>query len=168
MFASIKRRIREIQTIGTLCKAAEKHARASGQQQPGAEHFMLAALELPDGSARRVFERVGADPQEFGKAIEQQYRDALHAVGLDLPALDEPEQAQAFAEASGVYRAQPSGQAVMQRMAEQRTSGAPLSGAHVVLAVASSEHGVAPRALRSMGVNREHLLSAARAEIAAI
>ena len=163
MFASIKRKVREIGTISTLCTVAEKHALAAGQQQPGAEHFLLAALELPDGAARRAFERAGADAQQFSGAIERQYREALQGVGVDSSVLED--EAQAVPAAAGVYRAQPSGQAVMQRLAEQRTPETPLSGAHVVLAVASSEHGVAPRALRAMGVNRERLLSAARTEI---
>lgn len=165
MFASIKRRAREVATISALCSAAEKHACAAGQQQPGAEHFLLAAFDLPDGAARRVFDRVGADPEQVSAAIEMQYREALQGMGIDLPAHEE--QTLSMAPAAGVYRAQPSGQAVMQRMAQQRTPESPLSGAHVVLAVATSEHGVAPRALRSMGVDREQLVRAARDEIEA-
>lgn len=166
MFASLKRRTREIATISALCSAAEKHACAAGLQQPGAEHFLLAAFDLPDGAARRVFEKIGANPQQFGAAIERQYREALQDIGVEVPAMEEP--AQSVAPASGVYRAQPSGQAVMQRLAEQRSATTPLSSAHVVLAVVTSEHGVAPRALRSMGVDREQLLRAARAEIDAM
>lgn len=166
MFASIKRRVREIGTISKLCAAAEKHACAAGQQQPGAEHFLLGAFELPDGAAARVFKRVGADPRQFVAAIDLQYREALQAVGIGMPA--EADRARPVPARPGVFRAQPSGEAFMQRLTEQRTPDSQLSGAHVVLAVASSEHGVAPRALRSMGVDREQLLAAARAEIDAM
>ena len=163
MFGSIKRRMNDIATISKLCSAAEKHAGAAGQQQPGAEHFLLAALDLPDGSARRVFERAGADPSRFKLAIERQYQEALQAVGAEVPVFTM--QDEHVAPATAVYKAQPSGQAVMQRLAEQRTPDTALSGAHVVLAVASSAYGVAPRALRAMGVDRETLLAAARSEI---
>jgi ATP-dependent Clp protease ATP-binding subunit ClpA len=152
----------DIATISRLCSAAEKHAGGAGQRQPGAEHFLLAALDLPDGSARRVFQRAGADASQFSSAIERQYQEALQAVGAELPMFETEEP---VAPASGLYKAQPSGQEVMQRLAEQRTPGIGLSGAHVVLAVASSAHGVAPRALRAMGVDRETLVIAARAEI---
>jgi ClpA/ClpB-like protein len=50
---------------------------------PGAEHLLLAALELPDGTARRAFERVGADPNALRQAIEEQHAEALCAVGID-------------------------------------------------------------------------------------
>ena len=166
MFASIKRRAQEVATIAALCSAAEKHACAAGQQQPGAEHFLLAAFDLPDGAARRVFDKIGADPKHLDGSIERQYKEALQGMGIELPALDEP--AQTVAPTKGVYRAQPSGEAVMQRLAEQRTSQTPLSSAHVVLAVVSSEHGVVARALRSMGIDREQLMRAARAEIEAL
>jgi hypothetical protein len=40
-----------------------------------------------------------------------------------------------------------------------------LLGAHVVVAVAEMQHGSAARALRDMGVEREHLAAAARQEL---
>jgi hypothetical protein len=52
MFDRLRHRLRGVGTLKTLCEAAEQHARRAGQDQPGAEHFVLAALDLPDGSAR--------------------------------------------------------------------------------------------------------------------
>jgi len=82
MLQRIRQRLNDMRTLHRLCTRAEHHARARGQPQPGAEHFLLAAIELPDGSARRAFARVGADPDALPAAIEQQYRDALAQIGI--------------------------------------------------------------------------------------
>ena len=124
---------------------------------------MLAAIDLPDGSARRALESVGVAPAAVRDAIEQQYRDALRSVGLDAtlpqaPALAPP--------APGLYRAQPSGQEVMQKLARSRKSqGGPLLGAHVVAAVATMPHGVAARTLRAMGIDADQLVAVAQAQV---
>ena len=76
---------RHKRTIKTLCFGAEKLANANGQKEPGVEHFVLAALELPDGTARKAFERIHADPNSFRTAIAQQYEDALQNFGIALP-----------------------------------------------------------------------------------
>jgi ATP-dependent Clp protease ATP-binding subunit ClpA len=89
VFSSIKQRFKDMKTISALCSTAEFCANAVGQQEPGAEHFLLAALSLPDGSARRAFERIGANPQQFSAAIEQQYREALQSIGLDASRLED-------------------------------------------------------------------------------
>ncbi|MGZ8476106.1 MAG: Clp protease N-terminal domain-containing protein, partial [Candidatus Limnocylindria bacterium] len=47
-----------MRTIKKLLTDAEVEARAMGEAEPGAEHLLLAALDLPDGSARRAFERL--------------------------------------------------------------------------------------------------------------
>ena len=114
MFRQLQHRFQSMRTLSRLCTGAEAHARASGQAAPGAEHFLLAAIDLPDGSARRALESMGVAPAAVRDAIEQQYRDALRSVGLDAtlpqaPALAPP--------APGLYRAQPSGQEVVQTLA---------------------------------------------------
>lgn len=69
-------------TVKSLCLGAEKHANAHGQKEPGAEYFVLAALELPDGTARKTFESVHVDAEAFRAAITQQYQDALQNGGI--------------------------------------------------------------------------------------
>jgi ATP-dependent Clp protease ATP-binding subunit ClpA len=163
MFRQLQHRFQSMRTLSRLCTGAEAHARASGQAAPGSEHFLLAAIDLPDGSARRALESVGVAPAAVRDAIEQQYRDALRSVGLDAtlpqaPALAPP--------APGLYRAQPSGQEVMQTLARSRKSqGGPLLGAHVVAAVATMPHGVAARTLRAMGIDADQLVAAAQAQV---
>ena len=59
---TIRTHVADVRTIAALCTGAEAEARRDGQCLPGAEHLLLSALALPDGSARRSFERVGAQP----------------------------------------------------------------------------------------------------------
>lgn len=157
-------------TIKALCLTAEKHANADGHKEPGAEHFVLAALESPDGTARKAFEQINADPSGFRAAIAQQHTDALKAVGIDLqpgavgaggPAVAVPP--------TGAYQAQASAQTMMKQLAtlQKANAGAPLLSAHVLVAVAAAQHGVAIRALKAMGVDPQALADAAAVEISA-
>lgn len=162
MFNRIKMRFENMGTIKALCEQAEEHARQDRQKEPGAEHFLLAALDLPDGTARRAFAAVGADADGVRAAIAKQYADALNRLGL-------PEALAVHAVEDGpppsrraVFDAAPSGKAVMQALADGRGGHDPLSGAHVVAVVAAMPHGVAARALRAMGVDAETLQAAAQ------
>lgn len=49
----------------------------------------------------------------------------------------------------------------MQSLAENRQAHHPLLSAHVVAVVATMKHGVAARALRTMGIDADQLRSAA-------
>ena len=159
MFESIKAKLRDMRTIKQLCEAAEAHALSDHQRKPGAEHFLLAALDLTDGTAQLAFKRVGADPATLNQAIEQQYRMALRSIGLSI----EPQGMGALPqeEKSGVYNSAASGQEVMQGLASKRRDHAPLLGAHVVAIVAAMPSGVAARALRTMSVDPSALRAAA-------
>lgn len=165
MFQRIRDQFQSVRTLRQLCTAAENHARDRGHATPGAEHFLLAALDLPDGSARRAFERLGADPRALPDAIEQQYRDALQGLGLGavLPAA-----AAITAPPPRLYQAGPSGQDLMQALARSRKGQAgPLRGAHIVALVAEMPQGVAARTLRALRVDSAQLAAAAHAEAGA-
>lgn len=159
MFKSIKAKLRDMRTIKQLCEAAEAHALSDHQRKPGAEHFLLAALELSDGTAQQAFKRVGADPATLSEAIEQQYRTALQSIGLSV----KPQRMEALPQVSksGVYNTAASGQEVMQGLASKRRDHAPLLGAHVVAIVAAMPSGVGPRALRTMSIDPNALRAAA-------
>ena len=175
MFNTIKQRLRDVSTINALCSGAEKLANADGQKEPGAEHLVLSALELPDGTARKAFKRVHADPDSFRAAIARQYEDALQNIGIALP----PEaaiadEASPIAAGAGLYKAQASADTLMQTLARdimakehKADSATPLLGAHVILAATTAQYGVAIRAFQAMGIDPTKLTEAATAEIIA-
>lgn len=155
----------EFHTIRELLEGAERLAKQSGDAQPGAEHLLLSALSLADGTARRAFERLGANPDDLRSAIAAQHADALQAVGIELGA---GEAVAPAPEARGVYLSTPSAQTAFRRAVELSKHPKPrrLLGAHVVVAVAEMEHGTVARTLRQMGLDRERLAAAARDELA--
>ena len=155
----------EFRTIRALLEGAERLARDSGEELPGAEHLLLSAMDLPDGTARRAFERLGADPRGLPAAIAAQHAAALRAVGVDgdrVATLHEP-----VPPARRTFNATPSAQAAFRRAVELSATPRPrrLLGAHVVAAICEMEHGSAARAVRRMGIERELLAAAAREEL---
>jgi len=160
MFTSLKAKFRDMATIRQLCEMAEAHALKDRQRRPGAEHFLLAALDLDDGTARLAFDRAGVSADAFGPAIERQYAAALQSVGVAVPLPVRDDERTPSAD-PGAFHAAPSGQEVMQTLAATRQQHAPLLGAHVVAIVAGMPHGVAARALRSMGADADLLRTAA-------
>jgi len=165
MFNRIRLRFQDIKTISKLISGADEQAHINGDEMPGAEHFLLSAFKLPDGSARRVFERAGADPDDFHDAIRKQYNDALNSIGIDEISMEsDPEPVNST---KTFHNAKPSGQAVMKALyaLKQDDKDIPLLGAHVVGVVADMEHGVAARALRAMGVDQTHITKAVKEEL---
>jgi ATP-dependent Clp protease ATP-binding subunit ClpA len=150
-----------MRTVKQLLESAERLAREAGEPEPGPEHLLLAALDLPDGGARRAFARVGVDPDGLAAAVEAHHAEALQSVGV---APGEPAVV-AAPPARGPYRSTGAAQEVFQaagRLARERRT--PLGGAHVVEAVTATEHGTAAAALARLGVDRGALAEAARAE----
>lgn len=161
--------VRDMRTINALLTGAEAEAHEAGHTMPSAEHLLLSALALPDGTARRAFERLGADPDGLRPAITAQHEQALRAIGIEPPGdeeLDVPAGGRAT-RGRGVFRATASAQAAFRGAADlaKEEKGSPLLGAHVVAAVARMEHGTAARALRAMGIDRHALAAASRQEI---
>ena len=159
--------IRDMRTIKHLLERAEAVAREMGDEEPGAEHLLVASLDLPDGVAGRILGRFGVDGARLRDAIIGQHADALVTAGVDQAA------AATLADAppigapapAGPYRSSASAREAFQAAAElARTSKERVSGAHVVAAVAAMEHGVAARALQRLGVDRTALLAAANEE----
>lgn len=167
MFQKIKQRINDVRTVAALCNAAEQHALARGEDAPGAEHFVMAALRLPEGSARRALQRVGGTPEGFDAAVLAQYREALQGVGVpaDVAGLG-GDAADRLPAKGGLYRAKPSGQALIEAMVRRPNAPPPLRGAHVLSAVGSVPRGVLARSLRHMGIEPDALVKAALDELA--
>lgn len=161
MFNRIKARFESMGTIKALCERAEEHARQDRQAEPGAEHFLLAAFDLPDGTARRAFAAIGSDPDGFHAAIARQYADALTMLGLPAELVAGAAEAGPPPAQRTVFDAAASGKEVMQALAARRGGHNPLLGAHVVAIVAAMPHGVAARALKAMGIDAGSLQAAA-------
>lgn len=160
-------RLGEFDTIKRLLGGAERQAHAMGDELPGPEHLLLAALALPDGTARAAFKRAGADPDALGPAIEAQHAAALQSVGLGAdPGLAGRTPAPAPGRA---FKATPQAQAAFRRAVELSAEPKPrrLLGAHVVVAVADLELGSAARAIRHLGIEPSRLGDAARQELGA-
>lgn len=160
-----------MRTIKQLLTEAEREARAMGVAEPGAEHLLLAALDLPDGSARRVFERLQVAPGAVRAAIVDEQAQALVVAGFDSDRarvlstptpLDPPT-------GKGVYRSAVSAQEAFQAAAAMANRDGPfkLAGAHVVAAVAGMEHGTAARVFEVLGLDRGAIVAAAEEELQA-
>jgi hypothetical protein len=170
VLASVKKRLTDMNTLRQVFLKAETCARAEGIAEPGAEHLVMAALTLADGTARRAFERIGADPAAFAAAVTQQYADALRRVGVAVGShLASPDGLPAQADRPGVFRTKPSARTLIKTLAGTRPSGSsrPLLGADILLAAASNEIGTVARALAVMNIDPGGLMNACRQEILA-
>lgn len=166
MFARLRTRLAAMKSIKQLLEAAERIAAERGGRTPSAEHLVLAALALPDGTAARTFERLGRSPGTFAVALDEQEAEDLGRVGVEAPLEAIRGQVPAPGAPVGVYRSEPSAQQLFQLVAEDaRRHGEGLTGAHVLRAAADLDHGVVARALRRIGIDREELRSAATDEI---
>lgn len=168
MLQKLRSRLGDMGKIKQLLEQAEAIARRDGLAAPAAEHLVLAALELPDGTARAALERAGSSAEAFAAALREQHAAALAAVGVVADdelidaSLPDPQPA------TGVYRSETSAQELFQRAgAAARAEGGGLLGAHVVRAAAALEHGTVARVLEHLGVDRHVLSASATAEIAA-
>lgn len=163
MLRKLKQRFRDIQTIRVLCIGAEKLANEEGHRHPGAEHFVLAALEMRDGTARRAFLQIGADPGLFRSAVSGQYEQALSDVGIHVPEIPPVK----MSSETVLYEAATSGKTLMKKLTEikKTDSDVPLLSAHVLVAALAAQFGTTPRALRILGIDRDRLAAAAMTEI---
>lgn len=164
------RALDDMRTIKRLLTDAERIAREMGEEEPGAEHLLLSAIGLPDGTAARALASVGVDADRVRAALLEGQAEALVSAGVPREAAEALAQPTPLGPAGAplLYGAGPSAREAFQaagsmaRGAKQR-----LAGAHVVAAVADMEHGTTARAFHRMGVDRARLAEAARAELAA-
>lgn len=160
-------RMYDVRFMQSLFPTAEAEAAAMGEKEPGTEHLILATLGFEEGSARRVFERIGADPDQFREAVASQHAAALRSVGFeeDDASLDErlPPPVDSSA---GLYRSAPSARQVFPDVVKLvKRDKSRLSGAYILLVASQAEYGTTARALKAMGVDRDELAGAAQAEV---
>ncbi|NVK75671.1 MAG: hypothetical protein HWE24_19535 [Oceanospirillaceae bacterium] len=164
MFKRIMLRFRDMKTISKLISGAEEQAHINGKEEPGAEHFVLSALNLDDGSAKRVFERMDANAEKFKSAISQQYTDALSSIGFD----NVNEISSEAIQSNKIFHtSQPSGQTLVKSLytLKQRDKHRPLLGVHVISVASEMEYGVVARAFRAMGVDSKQLARLIKEEL---
>lgn len=155
MIKQIKQRLNNMKTVARLISISERYANDMGETEAGAEHLVLAAFDLPDGTARKAFQKAGANPDDYKEAIEKQYQDALNAVGIHVPSdeIVEPVRKNTLPEGKPSFRN------VLRDMMPNTKfwSAKPLIGATVLVAVSRQESGVAVRALRVLGIDPQKL-----------
>lgn len=157
--------VQDMRTIKRLLESAEEEARVSGEATPGPEHLLLAAMDLPDGSAARTFDRFGVDTARLRSAIEEVHARALGDAGIEA-SVDPATSSTLRGPAAGVFRSSPQAQQAFQE-AVALSKGAHrrgLRGAYVVAAVCDLRLGTAARALAALGVERDRLREVALAE----
>ena len=141
--------------MNALFPAAEQIARADGIDRPGAEHLLLAALELDDGIAKAALIFFDVGPAALREAIRGQHDEALLAVGV---IADDNAIAAALpvpAPARGLYQAQGSLQAAFQRaVALAKNDGTSLNSGHLLLAITEADRGTVSRSLEILGIDR--------------
>lgn len=165
MFDDLRRKLDDVRTMRVLLPRAEELAQLDGRSEPGAEDLLLAALELPDGSAGRVLGLVGRTPEDVRRAVAAQHEDALRALGVG-PGVA-PDDLPPPVPGHGPYRSTAAAQRLFRSAADgARASGTGLRGAWFLVAAAELEHGTLSRALDRLGVDRAELVAAARAVLA--
>ena len=163
MFRRIRLRLKDMKTLIALGEGAKKHANLGGDEKVGAEHYVLSALELPDGSASRVFHRLGISAEDYCRSIEDQYKAALDAVGIS--AGNTP--VEPIAETGGLVHVKGSGSELMKSLhaLKQTDKDRALLGAHVLTVVGEMKHGAAIRAFRALGIDSSTLNEAIQCEL---
>jgi ATP-dependent Clp protease ATP-binding subunit ClpA len=165
-----KRALDDMRTIKQLLTEAERISREMGQEEPGAEHLLLAAAQLPDGSGARALARAGTDAARISEGLVREQADALVTAGVARETAEQLAVPTPLGSAGApiLYGAGPSAREAF-RTATDLARGArrPLAGAHVVAAVAAMERGTAARVLERLGIDRRALADAAEQELAA-
>lgn len=167
MFNKLRRARADLTTMNALFPAAERIARDDGIEQPGAEHLLLAALDLDDDIANNALTAVDVDPAEIRAAIVVQHDDALRAVGVIVDDNAITAALPASGQQRGPYRSQGSLQTAFQLAVElaKRDTAAVNSG-YILLAVIDAEHGTVVRAFQHLGIDPTTLRERTRVLIA--
>lgn len=168
MFQLFKRRLRDVRTLARLCTSAEELAHQQGRPKPGSEHFILAALALPDQSATQAFASLGLTEEKFQGALAAQRSDALTSIGVSTTAIGLEDLHPVLPSAKSVlYETEPSGQSLVKRLADTRKTRTKrfLLGADVLLAAAQESYTPSSRAFQKLGISANQLAAAAQRSI---
>lgn len=165
IFKQIKQRINNMQTVSRLLQEAESVANNMGESAPGEEHLVAAALNMPDGAARRVFQSLSVDPDRYIDAIAQQKAHALEQIGIDVSNIELTDDDIEVTKPA-LPTAQVSAQVVLKEMARNTSfrDAKPINGADILLAVLTRKKGIAVRIFKTLGLDPGELELAAKSE----
>lgn len=161
----LRDRIHDMRAMGPLFAAAKREADRTGDELPGAEHLLVAAVAADDDeSGRRALARVGLDVAAVRQAIADQHAEALRSMGVVVGS--HPDEPRSARPRTGPVRtsgaAQTMFRAVVDRVRRERSR---LLGAWFVLVAAETRHGTVARVVDQLAVEPAALAAAARAEI---
>ena len=162
MLQALRRARADLSTMNHLFPEAERLARGDGADQPGAEHLLLAALDL-DGTALAALGELDIDRERLARAVQEQHDEALRSIGIvaDENAIDAA--LPVPGPPTGIYRSSPSLQQTFQRAVKlAKADKAPLQSVHILLASTENEHGTLRRAFEHLGTDCESVRSVAR------
>jgi len=150
-------RKKDMESLAAVLARSLAIASREGSEHAGAQHLLLAALEMEEGSANRAFGRLGATRQGFVEAIAAQHAAALP--GLPEPNSDSttPTNPKPDATYDAAVKA-------THDFHNAKENGGRFSGAYLTAGVASIQHGVAARALQAMDIDIDQLIGAALQE----
>lgn len=141
--------MKDMKALAELMTNAERIARADGVELPGSEHVVAAAIDHSDGKAASLARSHGVDAERFLAEVRRLHAAALDQIGVTEPAgaIDSalPDQP----DPSSVYRAAPSAQQLLQRVADTSTG---FDSAAFLHTAAASKRGTTASALRNLGI----------------
>jgi ATP-dependent Clp protease ATP-binding subunit ClpA len=162
--------LNDMRTIKQLLTDAERIARELGEREPAAEHLLLSAMGLPDGTATRALGRVGVDADAIRTALVAEQADALATAGLPRDRAEALAAPAPLGDAGTplLYGAGPTARDAFRAAGDAaRRSKQRIRGAHVVAAIADTDRGTIARVLDRLGVDRDQLRAAAAEELRA-
>lgn len=167
----IQGRKADMTTLSNTLTEAMAIAQRAGAANAGAEHLMMAALAMDDGTARQAFEAIDADPDGFAAAVEAALAAGLPDLEMPEPVEHEPVDGRSpvvvdlplpttrMTNVDATFESAIKATHYFHNLPED---GRRLCGAYFVAGIASIEHGVAARALSEMEIDAAGLISAAK------
>ena len=148
----------DARTIRALLEGAERESAAMGEPEPGAEHVLISAALLPDGTAARALASLGLDADSLRAAVQGVHSDALGGISITVPVTPRTR---------GVMRSQDSVRELLRATARERSAHASkrFVSAHVLLGVTELEGGTALLALERLDVTPARLRAAAESAL---
>lgn len=154
----LKDALDDVAFMNSLFTIAEEEAHQLGDEIPGAEHLLLAALVMDDESGREALQAAGINANALRAAITACHAEALREVGV-LPQDAVPIEAAN----RGPFRSSATSQQVFRHAVAISKARRPrrLRTADVVRAVAELQSGTAARVITSLGLDRARLVAVA-------